>query len=185
MRVNFLLENGAGFRQDGNFDGGIVSIQDADKPFAAEFGKKTLYQGFIVGRERGANIGNNALIVGLPGTQENAENIVRCCHGIASHLDYTTGDGETKGGGANVEKESPGAYQRIIFLGSGEAEDAKLQAIIAKIGADDAEFLLRKARANIPLAEMTAGEMVREYLPPVLIALACLLIDRLMIHIFK
>lgn len=54
-----------------------------------------------------------------------------------------------------------------------------------RIGLDDMEFILRSVRVDLRFEDLRTEEKVMKYLTPVIIALVCLAVDRLMLHLLK
>ena len=57
--------------------------------------------------------------------------------------------------------------------------------ILDIIGPDEVEFILRTARVKLRFEDLRTEEKVMKYLTPVIIALVCLAVDRLMLHLLK
>lgn len=83
------------------------------------------------------------------------------------------------------EKERFDVLERFTLWTNDEADETRFLALVDRIGADNVEFLARFVRADISFWEMTALERTREYLAPVFIAIACLIVDRLMLWLLK
>lgn len=57
--------------------------------------------------------------------------------------------------------------------------------ILDIIGPDEVDFILRTARVKLRFEDLRTEEKVMKYLTPVIIALVCLAVDRLMLHLLK
>ena len=83
------------------------------------------------------------------------------------------------------EKERFDVLERFTLWTNDEADETRFLALVDRIGVDNVEFLARFVDVDVPFSEMTAWERVREYLTPALMAIACLIADRLMLWLLK
>lgn len=83
------------------------------------------------------------------------------------------------------EAEIRDAFKRLHLPLDDKAKLLRCFDILGKIGVDDAEFLLRAARVDLKFEDMTTWEKIDKYLLPVIIALVCLAVDRLMLHLLQ
>lgn len=83
------------------------------------------------------------------------------------------------------KKERFDVLERFTLWTDDEADETRFLALVDRIGADNVEFLARFVDVDVPFSDMTTWEKIREYLTPALMAIACLIADRLMLWLLK
>ena len=81
------------------------------------------------------------------------------------------------------KKERFDVLERFTLWTDDEADETRFLALVDRIGADNVEFLVRFVDVDVPFSDMTTWEKIREYLTPALMAIACLIADRLMLYL--
>ena len=80
------------------------------------------------------------------------------------------------------KKERFDVLESFTLWSDDEADETRFLALVDRIGADNVEFLVRFVDVDVPFSDMTTWEKIREYLTPALMAIACLIADRLMLY---